>query len=177
MKVRREVESRGRPPILGKPRLSSSVGHLVEAARREAVLFGHACIGSEHLLAAFLRDETSLLAAALREHGREPNEVLLEMGELLAVSGATGTDATNRVPRARRLRKEDFPSDVQADPLLDLFLRAEAGMSDTERARNPFVRAARRRCPKTVEELAQYTVDEYVEAIRAVQETEQDQKE
>lgn len=160
-----------------RPAFSASAAMLMAAARDEAVRVGHACIGTEHLVLAFLRDHASPLVAALRSQGYEATKVLEESIEVLTINGGTSSGFQEALPPARKLRKEDFPADVRSDPLVDLFLHAEARLSDAEYERNLFVQSARKRRPRTVEELARYTVDEYVNAIRAVLEAEQEEAE
>lgn len=168
--IRARVEMAGTDRSSTRPLLRSSVGLLVEAARREAIHIGYAYIGTEHLLLALLGDDECALVQALRQQGHEPSRVRGEMMEVLDLRPAKVYDLEAEFPNVRRLCKEDLPPDVQSDPMVDFLLQMHAGLSDATYARDPFVQRALARRPKTAEELIRYIAEEYTEAIRSIQE-------
>ena len=157
-----------------RPLLRSSVGLLVEAAHHEAMHVGNFFIGTEHLLLAFLGRDECALVQALRHQGCETSKVRGEMIELLDLRADEYHDLNAEFPNTRRLRKEDFPVDVQLDPMVDFLVQTHAGLSDATYARDPFVQSALRSRPKNAEELIRYIAEEYAEAIRVVREGERE---
>jgi len=167
--IRNATEERHGEGVACRPKFSADTRVLLDIARGEALSLGHACIGTEHFLLAFLRDRDSPLVSALHELGYDRSRILEDIRDLLCIHTAEQTELPAQFLPIPRFRKEDFPPDVRSDSFLDFLMRTDASVGDDLYALWGFVQRAWKRGPATRQQFAQYIIEECTAAIRAMQ--------
>lgn len=151
----------------GLVELDNASRALVRQAFAEARQMGHHCVGTEHFVAAFLRDERSVLCFQLAKR-RIPCQVLLrDVYELFSLR-EPGPAVPLTQPAMRAMWLGDFPEDVRDDLVVRELVRYTREASPGELDAADFVIEARRKNPASTEELVRYIADYIAYGIRVV---------
>jgi ATP-dependent Clp protease ATP-binding subunit ClpC len=93
-----EVEGYGLGDAGDSVPLTPRAGRALEAASRESLRQGRACVGTDHLLLGLLGERGGISDRVLLNLGVDPDEALREARDILRGRGTDGDDPLERVP-------------------------------------------------------------------------------
>lgn len=138
---------------------------VLRRALEEARQMNHHCVSTEHLAVALFLECGDELAELQAVRG-QIQETTEWMRRIMTVPKTGPAPAEPSSPPTRPATAEDFPPDVRTDPLVGLWIAGFGRLAPELRERDPFVVDARRRQPKTTDELMSITCTLYAASVR-----------